>query len=95
MQVAREFTHERTKQRIAHLNALAITPAARAQPTTPQRSTRWRGMTRWAYRFFVQQELREMNFDEPAFTQCPTLLGAQPESPECEQFDSAREDVEE
>ena len=38
MQVAREFTHERTKQRIAHLNALAMAPAARAQLTTPQRS---------------------------------------------------------
>ena len=28
MQVAREFTHERTKQRIAHLNALAMAPVA-------------------------------------------------------------------
>ena len=36
-----------------------------------------------------------MNFDEPAFAQCPALLGAQPESPEWKQFDSAREDVEE
>ena len=52
-------------------------------------------MTRWADRFFVQQQLREMNFDKPAFVQCPTLLGAQPESPECKQFDSAQEDVEE
>ena len=38
MQVAREFTHERTKQRIAHLNALAMVPAVRAQLATPQRS---------------------------------------------------------
>ena len=52
-------------------------------------------MTRRADSFFVQQQLREMNFDKPAFAQHPTLLGAQPESPECEQFDSAREDVEE
>ena len=52
-------------------------------------------MTRWADRFFVQQQLREMNFDKPAFAQCPTLLGTQPESPEYEQFDSAQEDVEE
>ena len=36
-----------------------------------------------------------MNFNKPAFAQRPTLLGAQPESPECERFDSAREDVEE
>ena len=95
MQVVREFTHERTKQRIAHLNALAMAPAARAQPATPQRSPQGQGMTRRADRFFVQQQLREMNFDEPAFVQCPTLLGAQPESPERERFDSAREDVEE
>ena len=52
-------------------------------------------MTRQADRFFVQQQLREMNFDEPAFVQRPTLLGTQPESPEREQFDSAQEDVEE
>ena len=46
MQVAREFTHERTKQRIAHLNALAAALTARAQPAMPQRSPRGRGMTR-------------------------------------------------
>ena len=95
MQVVREFTHERTKQRIMHLNALAMAPAVRAQPTTPQRSPQGQGMTRWADRFFVQQQLREMNFNEPAFVQCPTLLGAQLKSPERKQFDSTREDVEE
>ena len=36
-----------------------------------------------------------MNLEESTFAQCPTLLGAQPESPECEQFDSAWEDAEE
>ena len=95
MQGVREFTQKIIKQRIAHLNALAMAPAAKAQPTTPQRSPKGRGMTRWANRFFVQQQLWEMNFDEPAFVQHPTLLGTQLESPECEQFDSAREDVEE
>ena len=95
MQVAREFTHERTKQRITHLNALAMAPAAKAQPATPQRSPRGQGMTRRADRYFIQQQLGEMNLEESAFAQCPTLLGAQPESPECEQFDSAREDAKE
>ena len=52
-------------------------------------------MTRRADRYFVQQQLGEMNLEESAFAQCPTLLGAQPESPEREQFDSAREDAEE
>ena len=46
MQVAREFTHERTKQRIAHLNALAAAPTAKAQLATPQRLPRGHGMTR-------------------------------------------------
>ena len=36
-----------------------------------------------------------MNLTESTFAQHPTLLGAQPESPEREQFDSAREDTEE
>ena len=40
MQVAREFTHERTKQRITHLNALAMAPAAKARSATPQGSPR-------------------------------------------------------
>ena len=52
-------------------------------------------MTRRADQFFIQQQLREMNFDEPAFAQGPALLGTQLESPEREQFDSTQEDVEE
>ena len=52
-------------------------------------------MTRRADRYFVQQQLIEMNLEESAFAQCPTLLGTQPESPEHEQFDSAWEDVKE
>ena len=52
-------------------------------------------MTRWANQFFMQQQLQEMNFNEPTFAQRPTLLGTQPESPECKQFDSTWEDVEE
>ena len=95
MQVAREFTHERTKQRIAHLNALAVAPTMKAQPTMPQRLPRGHSMTRQAYQFFVQQQLREMNFDEPAFAHCPALLGARPETPENERFDSTCEDAEE
>ena len=95
MQVAREFTHERTKQRITHLNALAMAPAAKARSATPQGSPRGRGMMRRANRYFVQQQLGEMNLEESAFAQRPTLLGAQPESLERKQFDSAWEDAEE
>ena len=52
-------------------------------------------MTRRANQYFVQQQLGETNLEESAFTQCPTLLGTQPESPECEQFNFAWEDAEE
>ena len=40
IQVAREFTHERTKQRITHLNALAMVPAVKARLAMPQGSPR-------------------------------------------------------
>ena len=89
MQVAREFTHERTKQRITHLNALAMVPAAKGRSAKPQGSPRGQGMTGRADRYFVQQQLGEMNLKESTFAQHPTLLGAQPESPERKQFDSA------
>ena len=95
MQVAREFTHERTKQRIAHLNTLAVAPTMRAQPAMPQRLSRGCGITRQADQFFVQQQLREMNFDEPAFAHHPALLGARPETPDKGLFNSTCEDAEE
>ena len=95
MQVAREFTHERTKQRITHLNAFAMAPAVKARLATPKGSPRGQGMMRRADQYFIQQQLGEMNLEESAFAQCPTLLDTQPESPEHEQFDSAREDTEE
>ena len=40
MQVVREFTHERTKKRITHLNALAMVPAGKVRSATPQGSPR-------------------------------------------------------
>ena len=76
MQVAREFIHERTKQRITHLNAIVVAPAVKAQPVMPQRSPRGRGMARGADQFFIQQQLKELNLDEPAFVHRPALLGA-------------------
>ena len=52
-------------------------------------------MTGRADLYFVQQQLREMNLEEPAFAQHPTLLGTQPVSPQRETFDSAQEDAKE
>ena len=45
MQVVREFTHERTKQRITHLNALAMAPAAKVRSAMPQGLPQGRSMT--------------------------------------------------
>ena len=52
-------------------------------------------MMRRVDRYFIQQQLGEMNLEESAFAQRPTLLGTQLESPECKQFDSTWEDAEE
>ena len=52
-------------------------------------------MMRRADRYFVQQQLGDMNLKESTFAQRPTLMGAQPESPGHEQFDSAWEDIKE
>ena len=43
----------------------------------------------------MQQQLKELNLDEPAFAHRPALLGARPGTPEHEQFDSAHKDAEE
>ena len=67
----------------------------KAQPAMPQRSPRGHSMTRQADQFFVQQQLKELNLDKPAFAHHPALLGARPETLEYEQFDSACEDAEE
>ena len=72
-----------------------MAPAVKARLAMPQGSPRGRGMMRQADRYFVQQQLGEMNLEESTFAQCPTLLGTQPESPEHEQFNSTREDAEE
>ena len=72
-----------------------MAPAAKARSATPEGSSLGRGMMRQADRYFVQQQLGEMNLEESTFAQCPTLLGTQLESPEREQFDSAREDTKE
>ena len=43
----------------------------------------------------MQQQPREMNFDELAFAHCPALLGTRPETLENERFDSTCEDTKE
>ena len=93
IQVAREFTHERTKQQITHLNAIASAPVQKPRPAMPKRSSRgeaWLGKwTDFSYRNNFFQII------EPAFTHCPALLGACPETPNQEQYYSAWEDTDE
>ena len=52
-------------------------------------------MIRQADQLFVQEQLRDLRITEPTFEHCPALLGARPETPHQEQFDSAWEDAEE
>ena len=52
-------------------------------------------MTRQANQFFMQQQLRKVNLDEPAFAYCPALLGTRLDNPQYERFDSTRKDAEE
>ena len=92
MQVAREFTHERTKQCIAHLKAIASSPPWKPRMDTPESSPRGRGFSRRADQLFVHEQLKELLINEPAFVHCPALLGACPETPDQEQYDSTQED---
>ena len=64
---AREFTHERTKSRLAQLHAAVPTPATSSPVGSPRHSQpsameppRGRGMTRRADRLYVQETLRNM-----------------------------------
>ena len=43
----------------------------------------------------MQQQLRELNLDEPAFAHRPALLGTRPETPEYKRFNFACEDAKE
>ena len=43
----------------------------------------------------MQQQLKELNLDEPAFVHHPTLLGTRLGTPDYEQFDSTYKDAEE
>ena len=95
MQVAREFTHERTKQWIAHLNTIALAPVQKSNPAMPERFPRGWGLTRRADQLFMQEQLRDLRITEPTFMHCPVLLGTCPENPDQEQYDSAWEDTKE
>ena len=52
-------------------------------------------MTRRADQLFMQEQLRDLQITEPAFTHGPALLGSQPETPDQDQYDSVWEDAEE
>ena len=95
MQVAREFTHERTKQQITHLNVIAVALAPRHCLAMPERLLRGQDLTRRADQLFVQEQLRNLQITEPAFAHCPALLGDHPETPDQEQCNSTWEDAKE
>ena len=95
MQVDREFTHERTKQCIAHLKVIASSPPQKPHLATPERSPRGQDLTRQVDQLFLQEQLRDLWITEPAFAQRTALLGGHPKTPNQEQYNSTWEDTKE
>ena len=91
MQVAREFTHERNKQCIAHLKVIASLTVWKSHLATLDMFLRGCCMTWWADRLFVQQQLRDLQVAEPAFLHCPALLDDRPKTLDLEQYDSTQD----
>ena len=87
MQVVREFTHERTKQRITHLKVIASSPVWRSHPTMLNMSPRGCSMTWQADCLFIQEQLQDLQITKPAFPYHPALLDNRPETPDPEQHD--------
>ena len=87
---AKQYTHERTKERLAKMRA-SPTPSPTESPQ-PQHSlpepTRGRGMTRRADRYFIQETLHNMNLQD--VLPCPgtPMWESCPASPEAGQYDS-------
>ena len=98
----REFTHERTKSRLAQLHAAVPTPATSSPVCSPRHSQPSAmeppcgcGMTRRADRQYVQETLRNMGnlaLDVPRTRDEPQR---QISTPEAGQYDSADQDPEE
>ena len=91
LQVAKEFTHERTKQHIAHLNAAASSAVYRSHLTTLVTSPRGCSMTQWADCLFVQEQLWDLWIAKPVFPHHPVLLDNRLETLHPEQYDSAQD----
>ena len=87
---AKQYTHERTKERLAKTCA-SPTPSPMVSPqpqhTLPE-PARGRGMTQWADRYFIQETLHNMNLqDGPSHPGTP-LRESCPATPEAGQYDS-------
>ena len=87
---AKQYMHERTKERLAKMRALPTSsPTESPQPwhTLPE-PARGRGMTRQADQYFIQETLRNMNLqDRPSRPGTP-LRESHPATPEAGQCDS-------
>ena len=95
MQVAREFTHERTKQRIAHLNAIAMAPAVKAQPVMPQRLPRGEAWLDDLTSSSWNSNLKNWTLTSLPSCTAPPCWVLDRGTPEHKQFDSACKDAKE
>ena len=87
---AKQYMHERTKERLAKMHASPTSsPMEFPQPqhTLPE-PARGRGMTWQADRYFIQETLRNMNLQDGPLCPGTPLRESCPVTPEAGQYDS-------
>ena len=87
---AKQYTHERTKDRLTKMHALPTpSPMESPQPqhTLPE-PARGRGMTRQADWYFIQQTLHNMNLQDGLSCPGTPLRESRPVTPEAGQYNS-------
>ena len=87
---AKQYTHERTKERLAKMHA-SPTPSPMESPqarhTLPE-PARGHGMTRQADQYFIQETLCNMNLQDGPSCPGTPLRESRPTTPEAGQYDS-------
>ena len=87
---AKQYMHERTKERLAKMHALptpSSTESPQARHTLPE-PARGRGMTRQADRYFIQETLHNMNLQDRLPRPGTPMRESHPTTPEAGQYDS-------
>ena len=87
---AKQYTHERTKERLTKMHASPTpSPTESPQPrhTLPE-PARGHGMTRWADWYYIQETLCNMNLQDGQSHPSTPMRESHPATPEAGQYDS-------